>query len=137
MAEIVNIKTQLEEIVVKMGFPILNSGKTEDYLSCVASGMIQFVCIRTGRESYHSLTADHICIHPGSVIFKQNPVFIVAGEIVRTSRIFAMSVYPLTKPMLDIINPSLYEKLQSCKNSKVKDIEKELKWRMNHEQSFY
>jgi hypothetical protein len=29
--------------------------------------------------------------------------------------------------MLDIINPSLYEKLQSCKNSKVKDIEKELR----------
>ena len=32
-----------EEIVVKMGFPILKSGKTEDYLSCVASGMILFV----------------------------------------------------------------------------------------------
>ena len=128
MAEIDNINYQLTQIVSDMNIPIVQGkGSLNDYLCCVACGMIQFVCIRTGRESYHSLTADHICIHPGSVIFKQNPVFIVAGEIVRTSRIFAMSVSPLTKPMLDIINPSLYEKLQSCKNSKVKDIEKELR----------
>ena len=128
MAEIDNINYQLTQIVSDMNIPIVQGkGSFNDYLCCVACGMIQFVCIRTGRESYHSLTADHICIHPGSVIFKQNPVFIVAGEIVRTSRIFAMSVSPLTKPMLDLINPSLYEKLQSCKNSKVKDIEKELK----------
>lgn len=128
MAEIDNINYQLTQIVSDINIPIVQGkGSFNDYLCCIACGMIQFVCIRTGRESYHSLTADHICIHPGSVIFKQNPVFIVAGEIVRTSRIFAMSVSPLTKPMLDIINPSLYEKLQSCKNSKVKDIEKELR----------
>ncbi len=128
MAEIDNINYQLTQIVSDMNIPIVQGkGSFNDYLCCVACGMIQFVCVRTGRESYHSLTADHICIHPGSVIFKQNPVFIVAGEIVRTSRIFAMSVSPLTKPMLDIINPTLYEKLQSCKNSKVKDIEKELR----------
>ena len=128
MAEIDNINYQLTQIVSDMNIPIVQGkGSFNDYLCCIACGMIQFVCIRTGRESYHSLTADHICIHPGSVIFKQNPVFIVAGEIVRTSRIFAMSVSPLTKPMLDLINPSLYEKLQSCKNSKVKDIEKELR----------
>lgn len=128
MAEIDNINYQLTQIVSDMNIPIVQGkGSFYDYLCCIACGMIQFVCIRTGRESYHSLTADHICIHPGSVIFKQNPVFIVAGEIVRTSRIFAMSVSPLTKPMLDIINPTLYEKLQSCKNSKVKDIEKELR----------
>ncbi len=128
MAEIDNINYQLTQIVSDMNIPIVQGkGSFNDYLCCIACGMIQFVCIRTGRESYHSLTADHICIHPGSVIFKQNPVFIVAGEIVRTSRIFAMSVSPLTKSMLDIINPTLYEKLQSCKNSKVKDIEKELR----------
>ena len=128
MAEIDNINYQLTQIVSDMNIPIVQGkGSFNDYLCCIACGMIQFVCIRTGRESYHSLTADHICIHPGSVIFKQNPVFIVAGEIVRTSRIFAMSVSPLTKPMLDIINPTLYEKLQNCKNSKVKDIEKELR----------
>ena len=119
MAEIDNIKWQLGEIVgEKLGLPIVeNGGNMSDYLCCIAAGMIQFVCIRTGRENYRSLTADHICIHPGSVMFRQDPLFIVAGEIVRTSRIFAMSVSPLTKPMLDIINPKLFERLKACKTT--------------------
>ena len=119
MAEIDNIKWQLGEIVgEKLGLPIVeNGGNMSDYLCCIAAGMIQFVCIRTGREKYRSLTADHICIHPGSVMFRQDPLFIVAGEIVRTSRIFAMSVSPLTKPMLDIINPKLFERLKATQRS--------------------
>ncbi|MCR4579204.1 MAG: ATP-dependent RNA helicase [Treponema sp.] len=126
MAEIENIKLQLTEIVGdKMGIPITNKyGDMADYLCCIAAGMIQFVCVRTGRDSYRSLTADHICIHPGSVMFRQNPVFIVAGEIVRTSRIFAMSVSPLTRPMLDTISTSLYDRLIACKKNR--DLEKEL-----------
>ena len=123
MAEIDNIKYQLSQITgEKLGIPVMEgSGSMSDYLCCIAAGMIQFVCIRTGRENYRSLTADHICIHPGSVMFRQDPLFIVAGEIVRTSRIFAMSVSPLTKPMLDIINPELYERLKACKVSMIND----------------
>ena len=119
MAEIDNIKWQLGEIVgEKLGLPIIeNGGNMSDYLCCIAAGMIQFVCIRKGRENYRSLTADHICIHPGSVMFRQDPLFFVAGEIVRTSRIFAMSVSPLTKPMLDTINPALFERLKATQRS--------------------
>lgn len=119
MAEIDNINLQLREIVgEKMQIPISSKNSSmSDYLCCIAAGMIQFVCIKNGRENYRSLTADHICIHPGSVMFKQDPVFIVAGEIVKTSRIFAMSVSPLTKNLLNIINPDLYERLLACKNS--------------------
>ncbi len=125
MAEIDNIKWQLGQIVgEKLGLPIIeNGGNMSDYLCCIAAGMIQFVCIRSGRENYRSLTADHICIHPGSVMFRQDPLFIVAGEIVRTSRIFAMSVSPLTKPMLDTINPALFERLKACKTNRVKEID--------------
>ncbi|MCQ2592813.1 MAG: ATP-dependent RNA helicase [Treponema sp.] len=120
MLEIENIKFQLGDIVgEQLKMPIMeNSGSMNNFLCCIASGMIQFVCIRNGRESYRSLTADHICIHPGSVMFKQDPVFIVAGEIVKTSRIFAMSVSPLTRPMLDTINPTLYERLSACKKAR-------------------
>lgn len=121
MAEIDNINQQLTEIVSeKMGIPISSDkGPLTDYLCCISSGMIQFVCIKNGRENYRSLTADHICIHPGSVMFKKDPVFLVAGEIVRTSRIFAMSVSPLTKNLLNTINPDLYEKLLACKTNSV------------------
>ena len=107
MAEILNIKTQLEQIVSDLGIPILSGGSVEDYLTCVATGMIQFICIREKREEYRSLTAEHVQIHPGSSMFRTDPLFIVAGEIVRTSRMFAMSVSPLTKNILQRIDPKL------------------------------
>jgi HrpA-like RNA helicase len=117
MGEIVNIKEQLEQIVGDLGIPIIAAGditkadKMDAYLCCIASGMIQFVCIRDGRD-YRSLTADHISIHPGSVLFRENPPFMVAGEIVRTSRMYAMSVSPLTHDLLERVDPTLESKLQ-------------------------
>jgi len=111
MAEISNIKEQLELIVSDMGVPIASGGRNEDYLACIATGMIQFVCVRDGRDSYRSLTAERIQIHPGSCMYRQSPQFIVAGEIVRTSRMYAMSVSPLTRELLETISPGLAERL--------------------------
>ncbi|HKL85054.1 MAG TPA: ATP-dependent RNA helicase [Treponemataceae bacterium] len=111
MSEIANIKDQLELIVSDMGIPILSGGSIDDYLCCVATGMIQFVCVRDGRDSFRSLTADRIQIHPGSCMYRESPQFIVSGEIVRTSRMYAMSVSPLTRSHLTRIDPSLVEKL--------------------------
>lgn len=120
MAEIENINVQLKDIVSKMNIPIMGEGNKGDYLCCIASGMIQFVCIRTGKNTYRSLTADKICIHPGSVLFRQDPLFIVAGEIVRTSRMYAMSVSPLTKSLLHQISPTLLNLLENTKSPKDK-----------------
>ncbi len=108
MTEISNVKDQLELIVSELGVPILSGGQVEDYLCCVARGMIQFVCVREGRDRYRSLTADRIFIHPGSVMFREDPQYIVAGEIVKTSRMYAMSVSPLRKSSLARISPTLY-----------------------------
>ena len=119
MAEILNIKEQLEQIVADMGIPVGSGGSTDDYLCCVACGMMQFVCVRAGRESYRTLTAENIQIHPGSNMFRSDPLYMVAGEIVRTSRMFAMSVSPLTRNILARIpfpagdGCSLEERLQS------------------------
>jgi len=40
-------------------------------------------------------------------MYKENPQYIVAGEIVRTTRMYAMSVSPLRKDMLARISPRL------------------------------
>ena len=120
MAEIENIVLQLSDIVSSQQIPICGGGAMDDYLCCIASGMIQFVCVREGRENFRTLTADHISIHPGSNIFRTDPMYIVAGEIVRTSRMFAMSVSPLTKSMLSKIDPSLEKHLTVLKKSKDK-----------------
>jgi HrpA-like RNA helicase len=119
MSEIVNIKEQLEQITGNIGIPIPEGGRRnvqinmDDYLCCIAAGMIQFVCVRVGRETYSSLTAEHIQIHPGSTLFRTNPLYLVAGEIVRTSRTFAMSVSPLNKALLDRIGPDLERRLKA------------------------
>ena len=122
MAEIENINVQLKDIVSKMNIPISGGGNKSDYLCCIASGMIQFVCIRTGKGTYRSLTADHIYIHPSSVMFRQDPLFIVAGEIVRTSRMFAMSVSPMTKSLLYQLSPDLLDLLEQSKGKKSKEV---------------
>ena len=107
MNEIVNIDGQLQEIVSKLGVPIGSGGPWDDYLCAISRGLIQFVCERTGRGIYRSLTADKIQIHPGSLMFRENPPYIVAGEIVRTSRMYARSVSPLRKQLLSAISPLL------------------------------
>jgi len=123
MAEILNVTAQLEEIIANMKIPVLSKQRSankplfadeiDDYLCCIGRGMIQFVCMREGSRgkmgSYSSLTEDKIIIHPGSVMFRADPQFIVAGEIVRTSRMYAMSVSPLSKAVLNRIRPGLFE----------------------------
>jgi HrpA-like RNA helicase len=123
MAEISHVCEQLEELVGAMGVPITSGGPVEDYLAAVARGLIQFVCVRQeraergrgegrsresrGGELYRSLTADCIQIHPGSVMFKTYPPCIVAGEIVRTTRMYAMSVSPISMSTLERLSPEL------------------------------
>lgn len=107
MAEIANIKEQLELIVGDLGIPITHGGSLPDYLTCIAAGMIQFICVREKRGTYTSLTAGRICIHPGSSLYKKDPEFIVAGEIVRTSRMYAMSVSPLPKNVVQLLAPQV------------------------------
>ncbi len=111
MAEISNITDQLQDIVSEQGIPISGGGSIENILKSVSSGLIQFVCIKTGRNTYRSITADRIQIHPGSVLFKECPEYIVAGEIVRTSKIFARSVSMLEKKWINDIKPGLLDML--------------------------
>ncbi len=108
MEEIVNVKRQLGEIVGEMGIPLTGGGSNQYYLASVANGLIQFVCKRSGKSQYSSMTAYGIKIHPGSVMYRQRPDFIVAGEIVRTSQMYARSVSPLSPELLRMVSYDLY-----------------------------
>jgi len=108
MGEIYNVKGQLSEIVSQIGIPLTGGGDLSRYLCAVSKGLIQFVCKQVKKGSYSSLTAYGIKIHPGSVMFSQRPEYIVAGEIFRTSQMYAMSVSPLTPELLGSISQRLY-----------------------------
>ncbi|MDR0300860.1 MAG: ATP-dependent RNA helicase [Treponema sp.] len=133
MAEIVNVTAQLEENLASMKIPVhyraqpLAGKEIEDYLCCIGRGMIQFVCVREGRGKnslYRSLTADKIMIHPGSVMFRADPLYIVAGEIVRTSKMYAMSVSPLSRGVLERIRPGLFAETESDDGQKPAKLKK-------------
>ncbi len=123
LREIVRIKEQLEIIVSDLGVPIGSGGTISDYICAVSRGLIQFVCARQGRGLFSSLTAERIQIHPGSVMFRQDADFIVAGEIVRTTRMYAMSVSPLSKQQLYKISPELAERLIALRGTKPADLQ--------------
>ncbi|MCL2800640.1 MAG: ATP-dependent RNA helicase [Treponema sp.] len=132
MSEIVNVTAQLEEILASMKIPVhyrsqpLTIEEIDDYLCCIGRGNIQFVCTREGRGkmgSYRSLTADKIIIHPGSVMFRVDPQYIVAGEIVRTSRMYAMSVSPLSKNVLNRLGLGSHQEFITQRHRGTEDTE--------------
>jgi len=51
-------------------------------------------------------------------MFRADPSFIVAGEIVRTSRMYAMSVSPLSKSVLQRLQPGLFAEYDVYKGKK-------------------
>lgn len=105
--EIVHVNEQLGEIVGSLGFPLLKGGDQNKYLTCLAVGLKQYVCIKTSSILYRSLFIDKIYIHPGSAWFRENPQFILAGEVVNTSRMYARTVSPLTKDLVNNVVPQL------------------------------
>ncbi|MGE0074005.1 MAG: oligonucleotide/oligosaccharide-binding fold domain-containing protein [Sphaerochaetaceae bacterium] len=125
MAEIHHVTEQLSQIVSEMGFPISSGGTMKDYMCCLASGLLQFVCIKANRNMYKSLTTDQIFIHPGSAWFKDLPQFLLAGEIVQTSRMYARTVSPLKKEWLDIISGDLRQRLMGMRGPDAKTEKKE------------
>ena len=60
---------------------------------------------------YRSVTAGSIYIHPGSSLFGRDARYIVAGEVVRTSRMYARTVSPLPSALVRRISPTLLEQL--------------------------
>ena len=124
MDEIVHIKGQLELIVSSMGVPITGGGEMSEYLICLGTGLLQFVCVLDDSSSYRSLTTDAIYIHPSCSWFRNKPGFILAGEVVQTSRMFARSVSPLKAEWLDEIYPDLKNLLRYTRASGYENIRK-------------
>lgn len=113
MEEIVHIKDQLEAIVSEMGIPVSEKHSIPEYFLCLTAGLRQYVCMKIDRFSYRSLTADKIIIHPGSAWFTIPPQYILAGEIVQTTKMYARTVSPLRKDWIQQVDPELLNELRT------------------------
>ncbi|MBK5201409.1 MAG: ATP-dependent RNA helicase [Spirochaetaceae bacterium] len=117
MQEIVHVNEQLSDIVSEIGIPLTGGGSIHDYICCIASGLKQNICVKEFGFMYNSLSAKEIFIHPGSADFRNLPKYIVAGELVETSRLFARSVSPIAKDWLDDIEKGLATQLEAIEQS--------------------
>jgi RNA helicase HrpA len=109
--EIVHVNEQLSDIVSEIGIPLTGGGSIHDYICCIASGLKQNICVKEFGFMYNSLAAKEIFIHPGSADFRSLPKYIIAGELVETSRLFARSVSPIAREWLNDIEPNLQAEL--------------------------
>lgn len=120
MEEIVHIKDQLAQIVSEMGMPISENHNIAEYFLCLTAGLRQYICMKIDRFSYRTITANKIQIHPGSAWFRENPDFILAGEIVQTTKMYARTVSPLRKEWINAVDPSLIPALRGASGRKRK-----------------
>lgn len=118
MEEIVHIKGQIEDIISKDGIPLLEGAPKKEYFSCLTSGLRQYICKKIDRVTFRTVTADRIMIHPGSAWFKRVPTYILAGEIVQTSKLFARTVSPLKEEWIAEIDPNILKALSKNKTKR-------------------
>lgn len=108
MVEILNVKEQLERISYSLGGIAQPGGKMKELAAVMAVGLRESVAVYDPKTRYYSsLTSDEILIHPGSSLYKDRPRYIVAGEVVKTSKTFARSVSLLSYDQVQRVCPEL------------------------------
>ncbi len=126
MDEIVHVVDQLAQITRALGIAVTEDAPNSltheelahELLVCLGSGLLQYVCIKTKKRAseYRTITANEIFIHPGSAWFRNAPMYLLAGEIVLTTKLYARTVSPLKHEWLEEISPSLSSKIKSIQN---------------------
>ena len=128
MDEIVHITAHLCDITNEMGVPVKECDVTDpeqfahDLLVCLGAGLVQYVCIKKKASIYRTLLTDEIYIHPGSAWFRNPPPYLLAGEIVMTTKMYARTVSPLYPDWVPEISKGLAEKLRKmAKEAEIRD----------------
>lgn len=126
MEEIVHVTQQLAQITRDLGIAVIEDAPNSltheelahELLVCLGSGLLQYVCIKTKKRAseYRTITANEIFIHPGSAWFRTAPQYLLAGEIVLTTKMYARTVSPLKREWLEEISTSLSSKIRSLQN---------------------
>ncbi len=109
MQEIANVRTQLLEITEDLGVFISTSKASyEEVMLCLCAGLSRTICTRKEKK-YHSKTSRNILIHPGSLLEDKTSQWIIASEIVTTTRTFARNVGVLTDSVMQMHDPEWFK----------------------------
>lgn len=111
MDEIDNVRAQLLEMVGEMGIPITYRENRKDYLTCILSGLRQYV-LRYTKNGWKGIGMNGIAIHPSaSKMEGGKPEFIVCGEIVKTTKMYARSWSPVFVEQIKGIDPNILKEI--------------------------
>jgi ATP-dependent helicase HrpA len=73
----------------------------------ILSGFLSNIAVRKEKGIYQATRGREVMIFPGSTLFKKDPDWIVASEMVRTSRLFARNVARIDPAWLEAIGGDL------------------------------
>jgi ATP-dependent helicase HrpA len=77
----------------------------------ILSGFLSNIAMKKDKVVYQATRGREVMIFPGSTLFKKNPEWIVASEIVKTSRLYARNAARIDPEWLEAIGGNL------CKSS--------------------
>jgi len=77
------------------------------------SGLLSNVGVRGEKHEYQGANGMEFFIHPGSVLFERKPRWVVAAEMVRTTRVYARIVAPVHAEWIETLGAHLLERTHS------------------------
>lgn len=118
MREWIYTHDQIKDIMKGLDMPPSKHGAEKDgpdrYAGIhrsVLSGFLSNIALRKEKGLYQATRGREVMIFPGSTLFKKNPDWIVASEIVRTSRLYARNAARIDPAWLEPLGRDL------CKSS--------------------
>ncbi len=73
----------------------------------ILSGFLSNIAVAKEKNIYRATRGREVMIFPGSALFNKNPAWIVASEMVKTSRLFARNVAKIDPAWLESLGGSL------------------------------
>ncbi|MBN1627270.1 MAG: ATP-dependent RNA helicase HrpA [Deltaproteobacteria bacterium] len=118
MREWIYTHAQIMEIMKDLEMPVAKPIKEKDNEGAYArihrsvlSGFLSNIAVRKEKGIYQATRGKEVMIFPGSTLFKKNPDWIVASEMVRTSRLYARNAARIDPAWLESLGGDL------CKSS--------------------
>lgn len=108
MDEVLLVREQLSDIARVAGVKGGGGGDPALVVRCLATAFARAICQRhrTG-SNYETATGVKVSIHPGSCLYDRKPRFLVAADIVVTSRAWARAVSEVAPEWIVEIDPEL------------------------------
>lgn len=107
MAFIAKAYGQMRDIAQGLGIVLDGGGEPASIVACMAAGFAHQILRGRGRTYEGQATDTPISIHPASALFSERPPFIVAAEVVVSSRAYARFACALRPEHVAEVNPEL------------------------------